>query len=184
MISLPDRQQAVALIQEARRPGARLQPACTELGIDVSTYQRWTRGEAIKPDGRPPAVRPVPANKLSAAERAEVLALCHESPYASLPPGQIVPRLADEGQYIASESSFYRILRQAEEQHHRGRARTPRPAAEPPRLCARAPCQVWTWDISWLPGPVKGLFFYLSLILDLYSRKIVGWEVYECESAA
>lgn len=74
-------------------------------------------------------------------------------------------------------------MREAEEQHHRGRARTPRPAAAPPRLCARAPCQVWTWDISWLPGPVKGLFFYLYLILDLYSRKIVGWEVYECESA-
>ena len=181
MISLPDRQQAVELIQEACRQGARLQPACTELGIDVSTYQRWTRGEAIKPDGRPLAVRPRPANKLSAAARAEVLALCHESPYASLPPGQIVPRLADEGQYIASESSFYRILREAEEQHHRGRARTPRPAAEPPRRCARAPCQVWTWDISWLPGPVKGLFFDLYLILDLYSRKIVGWEVYECE---
>jgi putative transposase len=183
MISLPDRQQAVELIQEARRQGARLQPACHELGLDVSTYQRWTRGEAIKPDGRPGAMRPVPANKLSAEERAAVLALCHEAPYASLPPGQIVPRLADEGQYVASESSFYRILRAAEEQHHCGRARAPRPAAEPPRLCAQAPCQVWTWDISWLPGPVKGLFFYLYLILDLYSRKIVGWEVYECESA-
>jgi hypothetical protein len=76
-------------------------------------------------------VRPAPANKLSAEERAEVLALCHESPYASLPPGQIVPRLADEGRYIASESSFYRILHEAEEQQHRGRARAPRPPAEP-----------------------------------------------------
>lgn len=183
MISSPDRQHAVALIDEARQGGARLQPACRELGIDVRTYQRWTWGGAIKPDGRPEAVRPVPANKLSAAERAAVLALCHEPPYASLPPGQIVPRLADEGQYLASEATFYRILREAEEQHPRGRARAPRPAADPPRLCAQAPCQVWTWDISWLPGPVKGLFFYLYLILDLYSRKIVGWEVYECESA-
>ena len=150
----------------------------------MRTYQRWTRGEAIKPDGRPKAHRPVPANKLSAEERAEVLALCHEPPYASLPPGQIVPRLADEGRYLASESSFYRLLRAAEEQQPRGRARAPRPAAEPPRRCAQAPCQVWTGDISWLPGPVKGLFFYRYLILDLYSRKIVGWEVYEGESAA
>jgi putative transposase len=111
-----------------------------------------------------------------------VLALCHEPAYASLPPGQIVPRLADQGKYLASEASFYRILREADEHRHRGRSRPPRPAAEPPRLVARAPNAVWTWDISWLPGPVKGLFFYLYLIVDLYSRKIVGWEVYECES--
>jgi putative transposase len=167
MISSPDRQYAVELIDEAWQAGARLKAACQELGLDVRTYQRWTQGEKIKPDGRPAAVRPEPANKLSAEERAEVLAICHEAPYTSLPPGQIVPRLADEGRYIASESSFYRILREAEEQHHRGRARSPRPAAEPPRLCAQAPCQVWTWDISGLPGPVKGLFFYLYLILDL-----------------
>jgi putative transposase len=167
MISPSDRQNAVELIQEARCQGARLQPACAELDIDTRTYQRWTQGETVKPDGRPEAVRPAPANKLSAEERAEVLALYHEASYARLPPGQMVPRLADEGQYIASESSFYRILREAEEQQHRGRARAPRPAAEPPRLCAQAPCQVWTWDISGLPGPVKGLFFYLYLILDL-----------------
>lgn len=183
LISPLDRHYAVELINEARQGGARLKCACRELGLDVRTYQRWTQGEIIKPDGRPKAVRPAPANKLSAEERAAVLALCHEPPYASLPPGQIVPRLADAGQYIASESSFYRLLRQAEEQLHRGRARTPRRASEPPRLCAQAPCQVWTWDISWLPGPVKGSFFYLYLILDLYSRKIVGWEVYERESA-
>ena len=105
-----------------------------------------------------------------------MLALCHAPAYASLPPGQIVPRLADQGEYMASESSFYRILREADEHHHRGRRR-------PPRLMARAPNEVWTWDISWLPGPVKGLFFYLYLIVDLYSRKIVGWEVYARESA-
>jgi len=112
-----------------------------------------------------------------------VLALCHAPAYASLPPGQIVPRLATQGAYIASEASFYRILREADEHHRRGRSRPPRPAAEPPRLVARAPNEVWTWDISWLPGPVKGLFFYLSLIVDLYSRKILGWEVYTRESA-
>lgn len=183
MISSPDRQQAVALIKEARQGGARLQPACQALAIDGRTYQRWIRDGTLKTDGRPAAVRPPPANQLSAAERARVLAICHEPGYASLPPGQIVPRLADEGRYIASESSFYRLLHEANEQHHRGRSRSPRPASAPPRLCARAPCEVWTWDISWLAGPLRGLFFYLYLIVDLYSRKIVGWEVYERESA-
>ncbi len=183
MISTSDRQKAVELIDEARPAGARLKSACRELGIDARTYQRWTQAGQLKTDGRPEAVRPAPANKLSAEERAKVLAICHEPAYASLPPGQIVPRLADEGQYIASESSFYRLLREANEPHHRGRSRPPRPAGEPPRLRAKAPCEVWTWDISWLPGPVQGLFFYLYLIVDLYSRKIVGWEVYERESA-
>ena len=183
MISSPDRQHAISLIDEARQAGARLKPAGAELGLDVRTYQRWTRDGEVKADGRPAAVRPPPANKLSEAERTQVLARCHEPAYASLPPGQIVPRLADRGEYLASESSFYRLLRAAGEQHHRGRSRPPRPPAEPPRLVARAPNEVWTWDISWLPGPVKGLFFYRYLIIDLYSRKIVGWEVYECESA-
>jgi putative transposase len=184
MISALDRQTAVELIEEAHQGGARLERACAELGLSVRTYQRWTAGEELKTDVRPQALRPPPANKLSTEERAQVLALCHEPAYASLPPRQIVPRLADQGEYIASESSFYRILREASEQHHRGRSRPPRPRGEPPRLVARAPCEVWTWDISWLPGPVKGLFFYLYLIVDRYSRKIVGWEVYECESAA
>lgn len=183
MISALDRRQTVTLVEEARQAGARLAGACAELGIDVRTYQRWTQGSELKVDGRADAVHPPPANKLSAEERARVLAICHEPLYASLPPGQIVPRLADQGEYIASDSSFYRILRAADEQHHRGRSRAPRPPAEPPRLVARASNEVWTWDISWLPGPVKGLFFYLYLIVDLYSRKIVGWEVYECESA-
>lgn len=183
MISTPDRHQAVELIEEACRNGARLRPVCAQLGLSVRTYLRWTQGKALKVDGRPKAVRPVPANKLSAEERARVLAICHQPAYASLPPGQIVPQLADQGEYIASESSFYRILRQAGEQHHRGRSRPPRPPAPPPRHRACGPRQVWSWDISWLGGPVKGMFFYLYLIMDLYSRKIVGWEIFEAESA-
>lgn len=163
--------------------GARLARVCTELGIDARTYQRWLRGGELQCDARPSARHPPPANRLSAEERAAVLALCHAPAYASLPPGQIVPRLADQGQYIASESSVYRILRAAGEQHRRGRSRSPQPRREPPRLVARAPNEVWTWDIRWLPGPVKGLFFYLYRIVDLYSRKIVGWEVYEREAA-
>ena len=183
MTSTSDRQQAVELIDEARRAGARLEPACQTLGLEVRTYYRWTQGGEVRADGRPEAVRPVPANKLSDAERARVLATCHCPAHASLTPMQIVPRLADEGLYLASESTFYRVLREHGEQTHRGRAQPPRPASPPPRLCARAPRQVWSWDISWLPGPVQGMFFYLYLIVDLHSRKIVGWEVHEAESA-
>lgn len=183
MISTSDRHQAKTLIEEARRHGARLRPACAQLGLSVRTYLRWTQEGALKADGRPQAQRPEPANKLTGEERTRVLALCHQPAYASLPPGQIVPQLADQGEYIASESTFYRILRGADEQHHRGRSQPPRPPAPPPRHCAREPRQVWSWDISWLVGPVKGLFFYLYLIMDLYSRKIVGWEVFEAEAA-
>lgn len=183
MILPADRQQVVQLIEQARQAGARLGAACETLGLTVRTYQRWTQGGELRVDGRPEALRPTPSNKLSEAERAQVLAVCHQPEYASLPPSQIVPRLADQGVYIASESTYYRILHEHQEQNHRGRSQAPRPPAPPPRLCAQAPCQVWSWDISWLPGPVHGLYFYLYLIMDLYSRKIVGWEIYECESA-
>src|SRR5690606_32712199 len=102
--------------------------------------------------------------------------------YRSLPPSQIVPALADDGCYIASESTFYRILREEGQQHHRGRSQAPenRPMST---HCATGPNQVWCWDITWLPGPVKGVYYYLYLILDLYSRKVVGWEIHEEESS-
>jgi transposase InsO family protein len=183
MISPSDRRRAVKLIDEAHRSGARLTRACAELAISVRTYQRWTEEAEVKVDGRPGALRPEPANRLSAEERQQVLAVCHRPEFASLPPGQIVPRLADAGEYIASESSFYRILRAAGEQHHRGRSRAPRKMGPPPRHRAVRPCQVWSWDITWLPGPARGLFFFLYLMIDVYSRKIVGWEVYAQESA-
>jgi transposase InsO family protein len=183
MISASDRYQAMELIEEARRGGARLKPACEQLGLSVRTYLRWTRGGELRTDERPQASRPEPANKLSVEERTRILELCHQPAYASLPPSQIVPRLADQGEYIASESSFYRLLRQADEQHHRGRSKPPRAPGSAPRHRAGGPRQVWSWDISWLAGPVKGAFFYLYLIMDLYSRKIVGWEIFDAESA-
>jgi hypothetical protein len=158
MISVPDRREAVLLIDEAVHAGARCASACRVLGLSVRSYQRWLREGEVKADGRPLAVRPEPANKLTPAERDQVLALCHTPEFASLPPSQIVPRLADRGEYLASEATFYRVLRAAGEQQHRGRSRPPRPAAPPPSHCAQRPCAVWTWDITWLPGPVRGSF--------------------------
>lgn len=181
MISDPDRRKTVELIDKARKSGARLIPACKVVGISSRTYQRWTRTGGVCRDRRPEAQRPTPANKLTPKERQQVLDTCHQAEYRSLPPGQIVPLLADEGAYIASESSFYRILHEADEQHHRGRSRKPCKHERPEGFCATGPNQVWTWDITWLPTFVRGMFFYLYMIVDVFSRKIVGWEIYDRE---
>jgi len=181
MISELDRRQTVELIETARRSGARLIPACQVLGISARTYQRWTRAGGICKDRRPEAIRPPPANKLTPEERQHVLDVCHKSENASVPPSQIVPKLADQGQYIASESSFYRILHEANEQHHRGRSQKVRKSTPPQGFCATGPNQVWTWDITWLPTLIRGMFFYLYMIVDVFSRKIVGWEVFDRE---
>jgi len=172
----------VALIDEALANGARRHRACEVLRITVRTYQRWTRTGEVASDRRPEAERPEPANKLSAAEREAILSVANSPTYRSLPPSQIVPALADAGQYLASESSFYRVLREVGQQHHRGRSEAPR-RQTPSTHSATGPNQVWCWDITWLPGPVRGWFFYLYLILDLYSRKIVAWEVHEREAS-
>lgn len=183
MISPPHRQTAGVLINEAVTAGARRAKACAALEISDRTLRRWTKDDQIHADRRPLVPRPEPANKLSAAECAAVLEVCNSKEFASLPPSQIVPKLADQGQYLASESSFYRILRADGQQHHRGRAKPPVRRKPPTSYQASAPCEVWTWDITWMPGPVAGLFFYLYLIVDIFSRKIVGWEVHEREGA-
>ena len=180
MISTPDREKAVRLIDEAVTSGARKRQACEEMGITLRSYQRWTADGGVKADGRPGATRPEPRNKLTPAEREEILNVANSPPFQSLPPGQIVPALADQGRYIASESSFYRVLREHDQQHHRGRSKAPevRPAST---HSATGPNQVFCWDITWLPGPVRGSWFYLYLIMDLFSRKIVAWEVHHEE---
>lgn len=181
MISTPDRHKALQLIEQAVRDGARRSVACAQLGVSVRTCQRWHQEGVLRSDGRCEAVRPAPSNKLSERERAQVLRTVNEPRFAALPPTQIVPRLADEGQYLASESSFYRILRQENQLRHRSRARAP-VHREPPRQCASAPNQLWCWDITYLPSEVRGRFYFLYLILDVYSRKIVAHEVHCGES--
>jgi putative transposase len=183
MISTPHRQTAAALIVDAVTAGARRAKACAVLEISDRTLRRWITDGQIHADQRPLVPRPEPVNKLGLAERAAVLSLCNSEEFASLPPSQIVPKLADQGRYLASESSFYRILRADGQQQHRGRAKPPVRRKPPTSYKASAPCEVWTWDITWMPGPVAGMFFYLYLIVDIFSRKIVGWEVHERESA-
>ncbi len=172
------RLQLMNMVQEAVKAGARLSEACRCVGLSERTLQRWSLSED---DRRATTPRPVPANKLSEEEERQILAVCHEPRLASLPPAQIVPQLADENRYIASESTFYRVLRRASETTHRGRQRAPqrRPLST---WRATAPNQVWSWDITWLKSLTAGHWFYLYLIEDVFSRKIVGYEVYAAES--
>lgn len=173
----------ITLIEEACTAGARLDKACKVAGLSPRTIQRYRQNGQIKADGRKAAAAGrVPANRLNEIERAEILAIANQPQYAHLPPGQIVPDLADQGRYLASESSFYRVLRSEEQLTPRGRANAPT-HKRPEPLQATAPNQLWSWDITYLPTTVRGLFFYLYLFIDLYSRKIVGWEVYAEESA-
>jgi len=125
-----------------------------------------------------------PAHKLSADERAELLAVANSAEFAHLPPSQIVPRLADQQRYIASESTFYRVLREANQLAHRRSERPTRARSKPRAVCADAPNQLYSWDITYLPATIRGQFFYLYLFLDVFSRKIVGWQVYAEESSA
>lgn len=173
----------IALIEEACTSGARLSKACEVAGLSVRTVERYRQNGEIRADGRKAAgAKRIPANKLREDERAAVLETANQPHYAHLPPGQIVPDLADKGQYLASESTFYRILREKKQLAPRGRAKAPH-NTRPEPLQASGPNQLWSWDITYLPTTVQGLFFYLYLFIDLFSRKIVGWEIYAEETA-
>lgn len=172
------------MLDAAVSAGARLFKACEVIGLSVRTIQRYRVSDEVQPDGRKAAaIGRVPANRISDQERIEVLAIANQTKFVNVPPSQIVPALADEGLYIASESTFYRVLRSEKQLAHRGRSKAPTHSRTEP-LEAIMPNQLWSWDITYLQTTVKGLYFYLYMFLDIYSRKIVGWEVYEEESAA
>ena len=185
MSGLSDRQALAQGITMADQAGARLAPACQIAGIDVRTLQRWRSDDGqITGDGRPGAQRATPAHALSAAERAHLVAVANEPRFAAVPPARIVPMLADQGVYLASESSFSRVLHAHGQNAHRGRAKAPRKSRAPTTHIATAPGQVWCWDMTYLPAQVLGRWFHLYVILDLYSRKIVGWEVHGSDDSA
>jgi transposase InsO family protein len=184
MTRLEDRMTLVHQITEARVRGSRLAPACALAGINPRTIQRWRKDDGLaRGDRRPHAARLVPPHRLTADERARIVAVSNEARFAETPPARIVPVLADEGVYIASESSFHRVLRAHGQMNRRGRARPPRPSRPPTTHIATQPGNVWCWDMTFLPANVQGRWFYLYLILDLYSRKIVGFEVHDTDSA-
>jgi putative transposase len=167
------------LIAEAVAAGARQRPACELLGVSARTLERWRARPA---DDARQGPRRTPPNKLTSAERRAVLATVNAAAFRNLSPNQIVPRLADAGRYLASESTIYRILRAEQQLQHRGRTKAAVRRA-PRAHVATGPDQVWSWDITYLQTPVRGQFRYLYLVMDIWSRKVVGWAVHEEEAA-
>jgi putative transposase len=165
-----------AAVEDAVAYGARRAQACAVLGLTARTLQRWahrTEDMRLGPKHTPP-------NKLSEAERRNVVALATSAEFRDQSPKQIVPTLADRGEYIASESTFYRVLHEHGLQQHRGRARPPTP--RPRGHAANGPWQLGAWDITYLRSHLRGQFFYLYLVEDVWSRKILGWAVHDIES--
>lgn len=181
LIPKDKRQMAISLINEAVEAGARCFKACAILRLSIRTFKRWTKDKKLEDQRQ--FSQHKPANKLSLSERNQLLKVCNSGEYASLPPSQIVPMLADKGVYIASESTFYRVLRDEKQLYHRGRARMRKNIVKPNAYAATSANQVWSWDITYLAANIKGMFYRLYLILDVYSRKIVGWEVHESETS-
>lgn len=169
------------LLAQAIRQGAEQQEACEVLGIDPRTIQRWR--SAGGGDDHRAGPNQAPRNKLNPAEYQRIRDLVTSPEYRDLAPNQIVPRLADRGAYVASESTMYRILRKEAMLEHRERSR---PAVKRAPRVHRAvkPNQVWSWDITYLKAPVRGTFFYLYVALDVWSRKIVGWTLEESECSS
>jgi putative transposase len=149
---------------------------CAALGIARASFYRTRRT-------RPPASRRTsPPRALSTEERQQVLALLHEPRFVDLSPAEVYATLLDEGSYLCSERTMYRILVENHEVRER-RDQLRHPSYAPPELLATAPNQVWSWDITKLRGPTKWSYFHLYAILDVYSRYVVGWMIADRESA-
>jgi len=167
------------LIDKAIASGARLKKAADIIGLSARTIIRW-RNQDGGQDQRKGPLNP-PANKLSQKERQQILDVANSAPFRDLSPKQIVPKLADQGIYLASESTFYRVLKEHKMLTHR-QASKPAVMNRPKEHVATGPCQVWSWDITYLQSCVKGIFFYLYMIVDVWSRKIIAAQIFDKES--
>ena len=183
MTSLPERDQVMAMVAEAIVAGAHQARACAVISLSERTLQRWKNDRAGGGGDRRPARLQTPRNQLSERERQRLLAIANSAEFGDLPPSQIVPRLVDQGQYVASESTFYRVLKAENQIKHRGAERPAKSRSKPRALCATAPGELFSWDITYLLTRIKGVYFYLYLFMDIFSRKIVGWQIYETESS-
>ena len=159
-------------------PTAGTRAACSALGVARATFYRQRA-----PERSAPASRPRPPLALSAPERQGVLDVLHCERFVDTAPQQIYATLLDEKRYLCSIRTMYRILA-AEHEVRERRNQCRRPAYTKPELLATGPNQVWSWDITKLKGPAKWTYFYLYVILDIFSRYVVGWMVAQRESSA
>ena len=150
--------------------------ACALLGVSRATLYRHR-----KPWHGPSLPRPAPPNKLTVAERVHIMSVLHRGEYVDLPPAQVWARLLDAGTYLCSIRTMYRLLAAAGENRERRRQRT-HPARKKPELIATSPNEVWSWDITKLAGPERGIYYELFVIIDIYSRYVVGWIVAAAET--
>jgi putative transposase len=181
--ALPERDQVMAMVAETIVAGARQESACEVISLTERTLQRWQNERVEGACDRRPARVQAPKNRLDELERQRLLAIANSPEFGHLSPSQIVPRLVDQGEHVASESTFYRVLKAENQLKHRGAEKPAQPRYKPRALAATAPGQLFSWDITYLPTSIRGIYFYLYLFMDIYSRKIVGWQVYETESS-
>ena len=167
----------MSAVREAA-PTLGIAPACDALGLARASYYR----DAAPEQFGPPKPRPRPNRALSAEERMSVLAALHEPRFADQAPAEVYARLLDEGRYLCSERTMYRILEENDEVRER-RNQLRHPTYSKPELMATAPNQLWSWDITKLRGAGKWVYFHLYVILDVFSRYVVGWMVAPHESA-
>ncbi len=151
-------------------------PTCAALGLPRATYYRNQQPRSE------PKPRPTPARALPPEERAQVLATLHEPRFVDLAPAEVYATLLDEDRYLCSERTFYRVLDEnAEVRERRNQLRHPHYTA--PELLASRPNELWSWDITKLLGPEKWTYYYLYVVLDVFSRYVVGWMLAQGESA-
>jgi transposase InsO family protein len=152
-------------------------PTCAALGVSAASYYR-----RCKPQPAAVAARPSPPRTLPAAERTAVVDILHEPRFVDLAPAQVYAGRLDEGRYVCSQRTMYRILEANQEVRER-RDQLRHPSYAAPQLLATGPNQLWSWDITKLLGPAKWTYCYLYVILDVFSRYVVGWMVAHRESA-
>ena len=150
----------IDLIDMAIKSGARLKKAAATMGLSARTIIRWRHQGGGQDQRKDPST--VPANKLSEQERKQILDISNSALFRDLSPNQIVPKLADQGVYLASESTFYRVLKEHKMLTHHQSSK-PAVSRRPKEHLATGPCQVWSWDITYLQTSVRGLFFYLYI---------------------
>jgi putative transposase len=160
--------------------GVDVRRACKLVGRPRSTHYWRSRPKPATPSPRQP--RPAPANALSDAERDRVRALLRDPSFVDKSPAQIWAHLLDAGTYLCSQSTMYRILRAAGESRERRRQAT-HPAKVKPELVAHKPGEIYSWDITKLRGPLRGVWYDLYVMIDIFSRYVVGWRIEPTETA-